>query len=97
MGCHKDTSSRAIEIMEGKDPILDGSYSSRSNPIPKCTVAAMRAGYSMIAVQNGGQCATSATAVQTFDKYGTSTACQWDGQGGQWANEVYWIRGETKK
>ena len=68
MGCHKDTSSRAIEIMGGKDPILDGSYSSRSNSIPKCAVAAIRAGYSMIAVQNGGQCATSAAAVQTFDK-----------------------------
>ena len=94
VGCYKDTANRAIQILEGKDPVLDGSYSSRKNPIAKCAVAAMRAGHSMFAVQNGGQCFGSATAPQTFDKYGKSTACKLDGEGGFWANQVYVIGGK---
>ena len=97
MGCYNDTSKRAIQIIEGTDSILDGSYYSRSNPIVKCAVAAMRAGYSMFAVQNGGLCAAGATAPQTFDKYGKSTACKADGEGGPWANQVYLAKGETVK
>ena len=58
----------------------------RENPIAKCAVAAMRAGYSMFAVQDGGWCAASATAHQTYDKYGKSKACGPDGEGGWWAN-----------
>ena len=96
VGCYKDTLNRSIQIIEGKDSILDGSYSSRSVPIAKCAVAAMRAGYSMFAVQDGGQCAASATSLQTFDKYGKSTACKADGEGGPSANQVYLIKGETK-
>ena len=71
---------------------MDGSYVSRKNPIAKCAVAAMRAGYSMFAVQNGGQCAASATAPKTFDKYGKSTACGSNGEGGGWANQVYLLK-----
>ena len=73
---------------------MDGSYTSRSNPIAKCAVAAMRAGYSMFAVRNGGQCAASATEPQIFDKSGKSTACKADGEGGSSANQVYLIKGE---
>ena len=97
MGCYKDTSNRAIQIIEGTDSILDGSYSSRKNAIAKCAVAAMRAGYSMFAVQNGGHCQASATAQQTFSNYGKSTACKNDGEGGPWANQVYLTKGETIK
>ena len=97
MGCYKDTSNHAIQIIEGTDYILDGSYSSRTEPVAKCAVAAMRAGYRMFAVQDGGQCAASATAPQTFDKYGKSTACKADGEGGPSANQVYLIKGETIK
>ena len=70
---------------------MDGSYSSRANAIAKCAVAAMRAGYSMFAVQDGGWCAACAIAPQTFDKYGKSTSCKADGEGGPWANQVYFI------
>ncbi|XP_068721032.1 uncharacterized protein [Montipora capricornis] len=93
IGCFKDTSNRAIQSLEGKDSILDGSYRVRKNAIAKCAVAAMRKGYKMFAVQHGGWCAGSATADQTFDKYGTSTACDSDGEGGPWANQVYVIKG----
>ena len=97
IGCYKDTSNRAIPTLEGADAILDGSYPSRKNPIAKCAVAAMRKGYSMFAVQAGGWCAASATAPQTFDKYGKSTACSSDGEGGGWANQVYVIEGKSKR
>ena len=97
VGCYKDTSNTTILIIEGTDSILDGSYSSRSDPIEKCALAAMRAGFSMFAVQNGGQCAASATAPQTFDKYGKSTVCKADGEGGPSDNEVYLIKGEVVK
>ena len=97
IGCYKDTGNRAILPLEGKDSILDGAYWTRKNPIEKCAVAAIRAGYSMFAVQHSGWCAASATAPKTFDKYGKSTACGSDGEGGPWANDVYVIRGETAR
>ena len=55
----------------------------------------MRAGYSMFAVQNGGHCQTNAmsSVAQTFDKYGKSTVCKDDGEGGPWGNQVYVIKG----
>ena len=89
VGCYRDTSSRVIQSLEGTDPILDGPYYYRVNPVAKCAVAAMRAGHSMFAVQDGGWCAASATAPLTFDEYGKSTACYGHGAGGPWANQVY--------
>ena len=80
--------------MEGTDSVLDGHHGSRENPIGKCALAATRAGYSMFAIQNGGWCAASSTAPQTFDKYGHSKACKDDGEGGPWANQVYVIKGK---
>ena len=74
---------------------MDGSYWIRKNPVEKCAAAAMKAGYGMFAVQNGGWCAASAIAPQTFNKYGKSTACQDDGEGGPWGNQVYVINGKT--
>ena len=94
IGCYKDTSNRAINTLEGTDAILDRSYGSRKHPLAKCAVAAMRKGYNIFAVQNGGWCAASATAAQAFDKYGKSTACRGDGEGGRWANQVYVIKGK---
>ena len=61
----------------------------------KCAAAAMKAGYGMFAVQNGGWCAASAIAPQTFNKYGKSAACKDDGEGGPWGNQVYVINGKT--
>ena len=93
VGCYEDARSRAIRTLEGKDSILDRPYSSRTSSIAKCAVAAIRAGYIMFAVQHGGWCAASATAPQTYDKYGKSTVCKADGEGGPWANQVYTIKG----
>ena len=73
------------------DPILDRFYKARKNAIAKCAVAGIRAGYSIFGVQDGGWCASSASALQTFDKYGQSNDCGADGEGGPWANHVYTV------
>ena len=95
VGCYKDTGNRAIPTLEGMDPILDGQYSHRLNAIAKCAVAALKRKYRIFAVQYGGQCFGGATAERTFDKYGKSTACGNDGEGGEWANQVYLTKGTT--
>ena len=95
MGCYKDTANRTIPTLEGADPILDGDYTSRQNAIAKCAVAARRRGFKMFALQHGGWCAASATAEKTFDKYGKSSDCQNDGEGGPSANNVYVIDGKN--
>ena len=87
VGCYKDTSSRAIPTLEGKDPILDGQYQSRKNPIAKCALAARKKGYRMFVIQDRGWGASIATAEKTFNKYGKSDACR-QGEGDTWANDV---------
>ena len=90
VGCYKeDKYDRAIPSLEGKDDYLDGAYYYRKDPIAKCYLAAMRKGYHMFAVANGGLCLSSATAAITYKKHGESTACKNDGEGGKWANQVY--------
>lgn len=73
---------------------MDGSYQTRRDSIEKCYKAAKKRGFHIFAVQNGGWCASSATAGKTFNKYGKSSACKSDGKGGPWANQVYYIKGE---
>ena len=90
VGCWKDTQNRAIATLEGQDDRLDGSYGSRSNPIQKCYEAAKERGFTYFAVQHGGWCASSATAAETYKKYGGANNCQ-DGEGRGWANDVYKI------
>ena len=89
IGCSADSSPRAIETLEGTDSRLDGLYKSRVNAIQKCATVARDNGFNMFAVQDGGWCASSCTACQTYDMYGTSTACVGDGKGGSMANDIY--------
>ncbi|XP_013402745.1 uncharacterized protein LOC106168282 [Lingula anatina] len=91
IGCWTDSNPRAIATLEGSDSNLDGAYSTRSNPIYKCYLAAKSRGYTYFAVQAGGWCASTATAGDTYDKYGPSGACNSDGEGGGMASEVYKI------
>ncbi|XP_068673732.1 uncharacterized protein [Montipora foliosa] len=93
IGCFRDQEDRAIPSLEEQDPTLNGSYPDRQNATEKCYQAAKTRNFSVFAVQNGGWCASSATAYNTFDKYGTSTDCGSDGEGGPWANQVYYITG----
>ncbi|XP_078379543.1 uncharacterized protein LOC144662575 [Oculina patagonica] len=89
VGCFRDTEDRAIPTLEGTDPILDGDYLNRQNAIVKCAVAARKRYFRAFALQHGGWCASSVTALETFYKYGPSRDCKEDGEGGDWANNVY--------
>ncbi|XP_035693983.1 uncharacterized protein LOC118428115 [Branchiostoma floridae] len=90
LGCWRDTPNRAIPMLEGTDPQLDGVYLERSDALRKCYQVARSRGLAVFSVQNGGQCFGSAYD-STYNKYGPSTACKMDGEGGPWANEVYQI------
>ena len=72
--------------------MLDGRYRDRSYAIQKCYQLALSYGFRVFAIQDGGQCFSSETAHQTYDKYGTSTECLPDGEGGPMANQVYKIK-----
>ncbi|XP_066287702.1 uncharacterized protein [Branchiostoma lanceolatum] len=91
LGCWTDRSSRAIQPLEGTDPLLSDAYQSRQQPLEKCYTVSRGLGYSVFALQNGGWCASTATAQDTYQRYGASSACAADGEGGGYANEVYQI------
>lgn len=93
LGCWADKGARAIPPMEGKDKHLDGHYKKRGDPIGKCMHVAKSRGWKVFAVQDGGWCASAPNAHKTFRKYGRSTDCNADGEGGRAANEVYRIKG----
>ena len=90
VGCYGDSITSSFSSLEGMDSILDGSYTSRTNPIAKCAVATMRKSSNMFAFQDGGRCASSATASLTqFDMNEKSDVCLPDGEGRSWASQVY--------
>ena len=79
LGCWKDQEIRAIDGSEG------------SLGIEGCYQRAKELGNEFFAVQFHGQCFTSATAGDTYKKYGISNDCPEDGNGGSWCQEVYKI------
>ncbi|XP_070555567.1 uncharacterized protein [Ptychodera flava] len=90
IGCYGDESSRAIPYLEGDDTDwLHDPYKVRVDSFEKCAFSASRLGYSVYALQDGGQCFSSGDAGLTFDKYGPSEGCGGDGLGGVYANQVY--------
>ena len=96
VGCFKDSSERAIESVDGKyhghfpsSFLLWYDYKSRQQAIQKCAVFAKLKGYKMFGIQDGGMCVTSASAHETYNKYGESQDCKSDGKGGFLANHVY--------
>ena len=48
IGCYQDRASRAIPTLENKEPILDGNYWTRQNPIEKCYEAAKKRGFNLV-------------------------------------------------
>lgn len=96
IGCYHDgLDRRAIPTLEGTDDILDGDYWTRSDPIYKCYEVAKKLGFKVFALQAGGWCASSSTAEETFNKYGMSSKCENDGEGGPNTNQVYYIKDYT--
>ena len=94
LGCWKDTGSRAIPTLEGKDTRLKGGYTSRDYAIDLCYQSAKAKGYHIFAVQNGGWCAGMKGSTR-YQKYGKATNCKY-GKGGSWANDVYLIGGKIE-
>ncbi|XP_066297361.1 uncharacterized protein [Branchiostoma lanceolatum] len=97
LGCWRDSGNRAIPTLEGTDSRLDGSYGYRQNPTKKCYQVALSRGFTVFAVQHGGQCHGSADGHNAYFKYGPSTGCNADGEGGNWANEVYQITNQSPR
>ena len=91
LGCWKDNSeSRAISSVEGKGSFSDDSK-LRIGPIEKCFDEAMRRGLDIFAIQWGGECYTDILARNKYKKYGPSSDCSSNGEGGPLANHVYEI------
>ncbi|CAH1249044.1 SCARF2 [Branchiostoma lanceolatum] len=92
LGCWKDKGNPAITALEGTDARLDGNFRFRENAIAKCYDVARSRGATVFALQSGGECFGSTDGHSTYNMYGPSTACEADGKGGPWANEVYQIK-----
>ncbi|EDO50076.1 predicted protein [Nematostella vectensis] len=84
VGCFSDKPERAMGKM-----IQD--LRSHRDPIGRCSELAVKQGYQVFGVQDGGQCFFGPKAHITYDKYGTSKQCK-DLKGGKWANDVYEIK-----
>ena len=101
LGCWKDKTDRAIPSLEGvkTHQILrhTANYQRREAAIQKCFELARSLGFSVFAIQNGGQCLGSSTAQDTYRKYGESSKCKKDGKGGPLANQVYEIKKGQKR
>ncbi|XP_063684649.1 uncharacterized protein LOC134818870 isoform X2 [Bolinopsis microptera] len=82
LGCWTDLPTRAI---------AGGIRFNSDTPIEDCFNLAMEQGFSVFAVQANRECFTSADAAETFNQYGLSAACQYDGRGGTWAQNVYQV------
>ena len=90
VNCFKDAIPRAIASLEGH-PLLIGNYKTRPNPIHQCYKAAKASGFAYFAVQDGGQCMSSATAGNDYNRYGRSRDCT-SSKGGPMANYVWRIK-----
>eukprot|EP00058_Branchiostoma_floridae_P023189 XP_002608679.1 hypothetical protein BRAFLDRAFT_73901 [Branchiostoma floridae] len=99
LGCWADKwLDRTMPSLEGTDKRLDGrhgngfymGYMARTDPVKKCYKVAKDRGYKVFAVQDSGECRSSATAGDTYKKHGPSTECI-GGEGYAWLNDVYEI------
>ena len=88
IGCYADKAAAAIPSLEGKDPLLDGDPKTREEAEQICARVALKSGYVYFAIQDGGNCHSSLTAQDNFNKYGLSSDCQ-NGKGGEMASDVY--------
>lgn len=94
MGCFRDTpywwrpEERAVKSVEGMYDRVTGDWKTRKDPIGKCADTAKDLGFKFFAIQNGGQCFTSADADKTYNKFGVTDKCK-SGVGGPMVSDVY--------
>ena len=93
IGCFRTDSGPAIKSLENNDPVLDGDYTTRENSVLKCLNAARRKGNKMFALNNGGECLSSAGGhLDVETAYEEADECVND-KGGVNAMDVYIITG----
>nr|XP_039253086.1 uncharacterized protein LOC120330271 [Styela clava] len=90
LGCFKSMLSKAIPAIEKLNPLLNGVFKKRSDPVRKCARVSASFGHTVFAVQLGGYCQSSANAGSTYMKFGRADNCA-RGKGGLWAMSVYKI------
>ena len=87
MGCWADSKNRAFpEWLHRKMNAPD--------IIQKCMQLARAKGYDLFALQLIRQCFGGPSSTD-YKKYGPSPKCKDEGVGGEWANQVYQIKGEA--
>ena len=83
-----------MTVLEGEDPdVLDGDYKLRADAIEKCALVALKIGYIVFAIHDGGSCLVSESVDPTFNKYGILQDCKSDGKGASEASHVYLTSG----
>ena len=80
-GCYNDRSTRAINKFLG-------NFNRRKNPVKVCAMKALSRRYKVFALENGGECYSSLSALKTYNRYGPTNRCR-SGTGGLWAMDVY--------
>ena len=79
-----------MTVLEGTDPdVLDGDYKIRTDAIAKCALAALKIGYVVFVIHDGGSCLASGAGDPSFNKFGISQDCKSDGKGALGAHHVY--------
>ena len=92
LGCYKDLLNHSMTLLDGKYDLVDDDAFQRKYPVEKCAVVALYQGYSVFALQNGGQCYSGPDAESVYDQHGPAVNCT-GGLGGSLANDVYKLQG----
>ena len=93
LGCWRDCSDGTIIGKDCSDRAIQGNLGDIAQDlgVQGCYKWTRNKGYTVFGVQYGGQCYTTATAEETYDKYGSGRGCSSAGTGAGWLNEVYKI------
>lgn len=90
-GCWSDNPDRAVPTLEGFSTTY---YKVRTMAVQQCAKEAIKRGYSIMGVQDGGWCVgqqDNSDPLGTYQRHGESTYCGEEGKGGGWANQMYEI------
>ncbi|XP_031551832.1 SCO-spondin-like isoform X1 [Actinia tenebrosa] len=90
LGCFDENEPRAIPILvKNLRPDLDWWHLDKT--VITCAKMVKQKGWKVFGIQFYGECWSGPSALDTYAKYGNSSAC-WDGVGQEGANYVYFIK-----
>ena len=97
LGCFRD--DREATVIPSLETVnatfLDGAYQTREMAIFKCALEAVKMGFKVFALQDGGACHSGPEAMTTYRMHGNSS-CPSHGKGGPSVNEVYLLGGQLE-